>query len=86
MIAHSEYVWQIYCASIDIECQLLLETTLTPIAAKRRKKIYIFYALILLVICPLACANFVTYASGNLDLAFKLYGYIMLIFGLWTVP
>jgi hypothetical protein len=71
MIAHSEYVWQIYCASIDIECLLLTptETTLTPIAASRRKHIYIVYTLIILVMCPLAWAGVVATASGRLEYA-----------------
>ena len=67
MIAHSEYVWQIYCASIDIECFLLSETTLTPIAASKRKYIYILYALIILGLCPLALAGIIATKSGDFN-------------------
>ena len=89
MIAHSDYVWHIYCASIDIECLLLTsptEPTLTPIAANRRKYIYILYIVIILVMCPLAYKGLVATASGNLDCAKRLNFYNQLILGLWSLP
>ncbi len=78
MIAHSDYAWHIYCASIDIECLLLTsptEPTLTPIAANRRKYIYILYIVIILLMCPLAYKGLVATASGQLEIAKQLKFY-----------
>lgn len=89
MIAHSEYVWHIYCTSIDIECLLLTsptEPTLTPISANRRKYIYILQIVIILVMGLLAFAGLVATSSGNLDSAKKHNFYNQLILGLWSLP